>query len=239
MGNDKEKSALSQLEAIENSIIDFAGVNTQASEDFYGPGTLNMAWYQKLMAELPKPISYLEPFYTHKKEIKVDRTFEPPYEVAKQYYASTMTFKRTLPTGLPIVDSEDFTRDMVRAYQESTYAFLEGMLDDIIAQPMAANYLFKETLAGLIRDVTDIAKGSTDPLDLLIIEDTRSVQYRFPRSRKRRIRRKWAKDKRNWRQVSNGYNGPYELVNPFSGRKQILCSHKHYLELQERLRGVK
>lgn len=27
------------------------------------------------------------------------------------------------------------------------------------------------------------------------------VQWRFPRSKKRRIRKKWAKDKRNWRSV--------------------------------------
>lgn len=33
------------------------------------------------------------------------------------------------------------------------------------------------------------------------LPETRREQFRFPRSKKKRIRKKWAKDQRNWREV--------------------------------------
>lgn len=33
---------------------------------------------------------------------------------------------------------------------------------------------------------------------------TKRVQFRFPRSKKKRIRRKWAKQAKNWRNIDNG-----------------------------------
>ena len=50
-------------------------------------------------------------------------------------------------------------------------------------------------------------------------------QFRFPRSKKRRIRKKWAKDRRNWRKVHHSY-----LVD---GTRQLICSPEVYAEFEK------
>ena len=50
-------------------------------------------------------------------------------------------------------------------------------------------------------------------------------QYRFPRSRRRRIRKKWARDRANYRNTYDGEQGPYRMGD------RILCGPRAYAKI--------
>lgn len=54
-------------------------------------------------------------------------------------------------------------------------------------------------------------------------EAVKHVQYRFPRSKKRRIRKKWAKQEKNYQYEPMSY-----LVNSGYGRPQLICHPSVY-----------
>lgn len=56
------------------------------------------------------------------------------------------------------------------------------------------------------------------------------VQVRFPRSKKRRIRKKWAKRSCNW--VSKPIRGCYQLAATALTHACIICDRLTYQELQ-------
>lgn len=61
----------------------------------------------------------------------------------------------------------------------------------------------------------------------LVPDEKTSWQYRFPRSKKRRIRRKWAKDLRNWKTEVKPVM--YQMGN------RIICSPTAYAQLMGEL----
>lgn len=63
-------------------------------------------------------------------------------------------------------------------------------------------------------------------------------QFRFPRSKRKRIRKKWASKDCNYKTVivpATPDMGPYMYTNPFTGRKQVVCSPAHYSKLMEEI----
>lgn len=63
-------------------------------------------------------------------------------------------------------------------------------------------------------------------------------QFRFPRSKRKRIRKKWASKDCNYRTVivpATPDMGPYMYKNPFTGSEQIVCSPAHYSRLMDEI----
>lgn len=56
-------------------------------------------------------------------------------------------------------------------------------------------------------------------------------QYRFPRSKKKRIRKKWANNDRNFRQVRTD---DFFII----GGDTIVCRSEQYVELKKKLHGM-
>ncbi len=57
-------------------------------------------------------------------------------------------------------------------------------------------------------------------------------QFRFPRSRRRRIQKKWRRDPRNWRTRANG---EYLFVKQPRGGQMIVCHPEDARRLRKRL----
>lgn len=63
-------------------------------------------------------------------------------------------------------------------------------------------------------------------------------QFRFPRSKRKRIRKKWASKDCNYKTVivpATPDMGPYMYKNPFTGSEQIVCSPAHYSRIMSEI----
>lgn len=68
-------------------------------------------------------------------------------------------------------------------------------------------------------------------VDIFVIDPalySKRVQYRFPRSKSRRIRRKWAKDCRNFRTVSTWPKGQILMMG-----RVFYTDHETFIRLQQ------
>ena len=63
-------------------------------------------------------------------------------------------------------------------------------------------------------------------------DDQRREQVRFPRTKRKRIQKKWAKDWRNWRTWVEPI--AYQTSDMMGG-VQIVCNHAYYEQLRENL----
>lgn len=72
------------------------------------------------------------------------------------------------------------------------------------------------------------------PSDTVQEYTTKREQFRFPRSKKRRIRKKWAKDPRNWRTVNDGL-ALFLYTDPITGRQRLLLHTKTWQKIKTAL----
>ena len=72
--------------------------------------------------------------------------------------------------------------------------------------------------------------ASLSSVDIVVIDPalySKRVQYRFPRSRARRIRKKWARDPRNFRTVSTWPKGQILQMG-----RRFYTDHETFMRLQ-------